>query len=116
MKPTSVDVVNAVMAKPNAIGYSGIGYLRPGVRALPLATHADAPFVEATSENARNGRYPRTRFLYLYVNKAPGKPLPPLEREFLRFVLSESGQAIVGNDGFIPLVAEHLHAELAKLD
>jgi len=116
MKPTSVDVVNAVMTRSNAIGYSGIGYLRPGVRALPLAARAGESFVEATPENARNGRYPLTRFLYLYVNKAPGRPLPPLEREFLRFVLSGFGQAVVDNDGFIPLVAEQLRAELSKLD
>lgn len=116
MKPTSVEVVSAVMTKPNAIGYSGIGYLRPGVRALPLAARAGEPFVEATPENARNGRYPLTRFLYLYVNKTPGTPLPALEREFLHFVLSGTGQSIVDNDGFIPLVAEQLRAELAKLD
>ncbi len=116
MKPTSADVVNAVIAKPNALGYSGIGYLRAGVRALPLAARAGEPFVEATPENARNGRYPLTRFLYVYVNKAPGKPLPALEREFLRFVLSESGQAVVENDGFVPLTGEQLRAEQAKLD
>ena len=116
MKPTSAEVVNNVMAKPNAIGYSGIGYLRPGVRAVPLAARAGQPYVEATPENARTGRYPITRFLYLYVNKAPGKPLPPLEREFLRFVLSGAGQAVVENDGFVPLTGEQLRAEQAKLD
>lgn len=116
MKPTSMEVVNAVLAKPYAIGYSGIGYLRPGVRALPLAARNGEAFVEATPENARNGRYPLTRFMYVYVNKLPGKPMPVLEKEFLRFMLSAGGQDIVTNDGFISLTADQVRGELAKLE
>ena len=116
MKSTSTEVVSAVSAQLHAIGYSGVSYQRPGVRVLPLSRKAGEPFVEATPENAYSGRYPLTRFLYLYVNKAPQRPLPALEHEFVRFVLSAQGQAIVENDGFIPLSAELMKAELAKLE
>lgn len=58
MKPTSVEVVSAVSGNIDAIGYSGVSYARPGVRVLPLARAAGQAFVEASPENAYNGRYP----------------------------------------------------------
>jgi phosphate transport system substrate-binding protein len=39
------------------------------------------------------------------VNKAPNKPLQPLEREFVRMMLSKQGQEVVAKDGYIPLPA-----------
>ena len=55
--------------------------------------------------SAITGEYPLSRFMYIYVNKVPGRPLPPLEREFLKMVLSREGQEIVVKDGYIPLTA-----------
>lgn len=52
------------------------------------------------------GDYPLARFLYVYVNKKPGKPLDPLTLEFLEFVLSRQGQEIVIKDGYFPLTKE----------
>ena len=36
----------------------------------------------------KSGKYPLNRFLYIYINKAPGKPLDPLVKEFLQADLS----------------------------
>lgn len=104
-QPGSASVVQSVSTSLNGIGYSGIGYRTSSVRALPLSKKADKPFVEATPANAVTGAYPLSRFLYVYVNKAPNQPLPPLEREFLRLVLSQSGQMVVVKDGYVPLPA-----------
>ncbi len=114
-QPGSASVVQSVSASLNGIGYSGIGYVTTGVRAVPLAKKAGQPFVEATPENAIKGKYPLARFLYIYVNKAPNKPLPPLEREFIKLVLSKQGQKVVIKDGYIPLPAKVIEKELAKL-
>ncbi len=114
-QPGSASVVQSVAASLNGIGYSGIGYVTTGVRAVPLAKKAGQPFVEATPENAIKGKYPLARFLYIYVNKAPNKPLPPLEREFIKLVLSKQGQQVVIKDGYIPLPAKVVEKELAKL-
>ncbi|HBX71799.1 MAG TPA: phosphate-binding protein, partial [Halieaceae bacterium] len=62
-------------------------------------------YVEADAENSINGRYPLARFLYVYVNKDPNKPLSPLEREFFKLVFSRQGQDVVLKDGYIPLPA-----------
>jgi len=114
-QPGSASVVQSVSASLNGIGYSGIGYTTSGVRAVPLAKKEGQSFVDATSENAISGKYPLSRFLYVYVNKHPNKPLPPLEREFLKLVLSKSGQTVVVKDGYIPLPKSVVDKELAKL-
>lgn len=114
-QPGSASVVQSVSASLNGIGYSGIGYVTSGVRLLPLAKKAGKPFVEANSENAISGKYPLSRFLYVYVNKHPNKPLPPLEREFIRLVLSKIGQEVVVKDGYIPLPASVAEKTLAAI-
>ncbi|WJW75071.1 phosphate ABC transporter substrate-binding protein PstS family protein [Thiohalobacter sp. IOR34] len=114
-QPGSASVVQSVSSSLNGIGYSGIGYKTSGVRAVPLAKKAGQPLVEATPDNAIKGKYPLARFLYIYVNKHPNRPLPPLEREFLKLVLSKIGQRVVVKDGYIPLPATVARKELAKL-
>lgn len=113
-QPGSASVVQSVSASLNGIGYSGIGYKTSGVRALPLSKKG-GPFVEATMENAVSGKYPLSRYLYVYVNKHPNKPLSPMEAEFLKMVLSKSGQEVVEKDGYIPLPAKVVKKEFKKL-
>ena len=115
-QPGSASVVQAVTESLNGLGYSGIGYRTSGVRAVPLARREGQPFVHATPDNAITRRYPLARFLYVYVNKRPDTPLPPLTREFLRLVLSRTGQEVVLKDGYIPLNARLAERELRKLD
>jgi phosphate transport system substrate-binding protein len=104
-QPGSASVVQSISTGLNAIGYSGLGYKTSGVRALPLAKKDGDTAYEPTEENAVNGKYPLSRVLYVYVNKAPNKPLSPMEREFLKLVLSRQGQETVVKDGYVPLPA-----------
>lgn len=113
-QPGSASVVQSVSASLNGIGYSGIGYRTSGVRALPLAKKGQA-FIEANMDNAISGKYPLSRYLYVYVNKHPNKPLPPMEAEFLKMILSKTGQAIVEKDGYIPLPNKVVAKEFKKL-
>lgn len=115
-QPGSASVVQSISSSLNGIGYSGIGYKTSGVRAVPLAKKAGKPYVAATPANAINKTYPLARFLYVYVNKHPEKPLPPLEKQFLKLVLSKLGQKIVIKDGYIPLPNKVVQKELKKLD
>ena len=114
-QPGSASVVQSVSSSLNGIGYSGIGYTTSSVRAVPLSRSQGKPFVDATPEMAIAGSYPLARFLYVYVNKEPGKPLPPLTLEFFKQVLSKQGQEVVVKDGYIPLPAAVAARELEKL-
>jgi phosphate transport system substrate-binding protein len=114
-QPGSSAVVQGVASDLNAVGYSGIGYVTSSIKALPIAEKDGGPAVEPTYENCLNGSYPLSRYLYVYVNKAPGKAADPLTLEFLRFVLSQQGQAIVVKDGFFPVPAKVVEETLAQL-
>lgn len=104
-QPGSASVVQSVATSLNGIGYSGIGYKTSSVRAVPLTKKDGGEYIEASVENAANGTYPLSRFLYINVNKKPNQPLAPLEREFIKMVLSKMGQQVVVKDGYIPLPA-----------
>jgi phosphate transport system substrate-binding protein len=91
------------------------------VRLLPLAGKTGEPFVGPSYEDIRAGRYPLAVHLRLYAVRAPGKPLDPLVKEYARLVLSKEGQAIIAaqkdsDEGFVPLNASELVAQLAALD
>jgi phosphate transport system substrate-binding protein len=114
-QPGSASVVQSVSASLNGIGYSGIGYKTAGVKAVPLTKKDGKPFVEANPTNAVNGTYPLSRLLYVYVNKAPNKPIEPVVGEFLKLVLSKKGQSDVEKDGYIALPKKVLDKQLAKI-
>ena len=115
-QPGSGSVVQSISNSANGIGYSGIGYRTSGVRAVPIALSDSEPFIEANSVNSMTGAYPLARFLLVYINKAPGVPVPPLEREFIRYALSSNGQASVLKDGYIPLPESVIRSTLKSLE
>ncbi|RDH83922.1 MAG: phosphate-binding protein [endosymbiont of Galathealinum brachiosum] len=114
-QPGSASVVQSVSSSVNGIGYSGIGYKTSGVRAVPLRKKASGKFVDASSANAVSGAYPLSRFLYVYVNKHPNKELAPLQKEFMKLILSKQGQEVVIKDGYIPLPAKVVDKYLNQL-
>ncbi len=115
-QPGSASVVQGVENDRFGIGYSGIGYATAGVRAVPISRSEGSEPVAASWENAANGRYPFARFLEIYVNKSPERRFDPLIREYLRFLLSAEGQAVVIRAGFHPLDAAAVSRQLTELE
>lgn len=114
-QPGSSSVVQGVASDRYGIGYSGIGYKTADVKAVPLSNKGDK-FFAANPENGYQGLYPLARYLFLYVNKAPGKPLDPVRAEFLEYILSQEGQEAVVKDGYYPLPNKIVMEERKKLD
>ena len=114
-QPGSASVVQGVTVDRYAAGYSGIGYATAGVRAVPLAEKEGGKCYEADPDNAYAGAYPLARFLYVYVNKAPAKPLDPVTREFVKLMMSKDGQDVVIKDGYFPVPATIAKEELNKI-
>jgi phosphate transport system substrate-binding protein len=104
-QPGSASVVQGVSESINGIGYSGIGYITSGVRAVPMAAKEGDEYAPADAEHALDGSYPLSRTLFVYINKHPNRKLDPLQAEFLKMVLSKQGQEVVVRDGYIPLPA-----------
>lgn len=89
----------------------------PNVRALAIAAKEGGPYVPMRAETVANRSYPLVRDAYVYLNRAPGRPMDPKVREFLRFVLSREGQQIIADgDMYYPLTAEELRKQFKKLD
>ena len=114
-QPGSASVVQSVSSSTNGIGYSGIGYKTSGVRSVPLTKKTGGKFIDATAENAVSGEYPLSRFLYVYVNKKPNAELAPLDKEFIKLILSKQGQEVVIKDGYIPLPANVVEKYLNQI-
>lgn len=105
----------AIAQDPNAIGFGGYEEGGPGLKTLAVAAQDGGPYVEGTGESVASGRYPLTRYLYIRVARAPGQPLRPQVREFLRYVLSRAAQEPILYSGYFPLTAAEAREELAKL-
>ena len=114
-QPGSASVVQGVTVDRFGIGYSGIGYATAGVRAVPLAAKQGGTCFEATADNAYSGDFPLSRFLYIYVNRAPGKPVEPITREFVKMVMTKEGQEVVIKDGYFPIPASIAKEEVTKV-
>ncbi len=69
----------------------------------------------ATLEETIGGKYPIARYLYVYLNKKPDEHLDPLRGEFIKYILSRDGQALVEQEGYYPLTNEIREVELRKL-
>ena len=113
-QPGSASVVQGITEDRFGIGYSGIGYRTSGVKAVPLAETDAGPFSDGSYADVQSGKYPLWRYLYLYINKAPGRALDPLVGEFVKLIYSKEGQEAVVKDGYMPLPAKLAQTELAK--
>lgn len=114
-QPGSASVVQGISESINGIGYSGIGYITSGVRAVPLSKKDGEPYVAADATHALDGTYPLSRVLFMYINKHPNRPLDALQLEFVKLILSKQGQQTVVRDGYIPLPASMANKTLAEL-
>jgi phosphate transport system substrate-binding protein len=86
-------VAATVAQTPGAIGYIGVGYLTPEVKALTIDN------VVPSKETVLNGSYKLARKLYMYTNGQPKGEA----KKFIDFILSDAGQKIVQEVGFITI-------------
>lgn len=107
-------IMRALTRDPYGISFGNGSYMTHQVKALGLISKGvESQF---TLDDIASGRYPLERYLYIYVNRAPGKPLKPIIKEFLRFVLSRQGQEFVSRNQYLPLPPAIDARQLQKLD
>ena len=84
-------MMTTVAGNTAAIGYVSLGSLDDSVKALEIDG------VEATVENIKNGTYSVAR----PFNIATGKEVSDTARDFIGFIMSDEGQAVVEESGYI---------------
>lgn len=98
VQPATGAITQEVAQNKGAIGYIGYAYLDDSTKALAL-DDGEGTFVSATEEKILSGEYPLARQLYYYTNGEP----QGLTKEFMDYVMSEEGQAIVSDVGYFPV-------------
>jgi phosphate transport system substrate-binding protein len=93
MQASNLEIARTVEQTPGGIGYVGLGYISDKVKVLKVNG------VTPSEQTVRNGSYPLARPLYMYTNGAP----KGLAKSFIDFILSNEGQKIVRDNGFVPV-------------
>lgn len=114
VQPGSSAIVNGVGAYPNAVGYASQFFQTRSTRMVPIRDESGVIHAP-DAKSCEHGKYPLARELFIYVNKAPGKPLEPRVDAFLAFILSKEGQTIAAEDGNFPLSPTLAAEQLSKL-
>ncbi|MFO8034933.1 MAG: phosphate ABC transporter substrate-binding protein [Candidatus Bipolaricaulota bacterium] len=100
-QPSNAAVEGAVADTQGAIGYIGLGYLNPRVKAVNVAATDSDAYVEPLLDTVVAGTYPLARSLFMITNDFPsGAAL-----DFIMFVLSDRGQRLVEQAGYVPIRA-----------
>lgn len=102
----NAQILEAVKADPNAIGYIGFGYLtdeggalRRGIKVIKLAVGQGQTAISPLNRDAiKSGLYPLTRPLYQFTNGDPTGKI----RAFYDFEKSPAGQHIIAQNGYLP--------------
>lgn len=116
IEPGPSSVVNACCAYPLAIGIAGFGNSQPRARTLPIAADAAGPFIEPSVQSIRSHAYPLWRPLNVVWLETPGVAGNPAIADWMRYILSETGQDVVASVGFVPPHVEQIPAELGTIE
>ena len=97
--PATGAVIQSVSQTKGAIGYVGLAYLSPRVKAIAVSYDDGKHYVLPSLENGKKKLYPVVRPLYYYYNVANKEKVTP----FIDYILSPEGQNIIKNGGYIPV-------------
>lgn len=102
----NAQIIEGIKSDASGIGYVGVGYLKEatGVVVVNVAGKSGGVYVSPLNPaDVKSGKYPLSRPLNQYINGVPKGEL----RKFLEFELSDEGQKLVEEDGFIPIPPEY---------
>lgn len=99
LMPSSQAIADEITQNPDAIGYYGMGYVGKDHKAVAISQEAGSKAVYPTIDAVVSGEYPVSRPMYIYTNGEPQGGV----KEFMDFILSDEGQAIVLKIDFVPL-------------
>lgn len=96
--PATGVIIQSISQTKGAIGYVGFAYVNESVKSLEVSYDGGQTFIKPTVENVKNESYPIVRPLYFYHTD-----LPEEGQAFIDFILSEEGQQIVSESGYISM-------------
>lgn len=111
-------MLGEIAKNPCAIGWSIMSQAAgiAGLKAVAIAARGTRTFVLPSEKSFRDRTYPLVRNIYIYFDRAPGKPLAPRLKAFLAFALSPEGQKRVEEGGYLPLPASMTRDQLQRIE
>jgi phosphate transport system substrate-binding protein len=110
-------IVKALQDDKYGIAYTCLCNKTPSLKSVAIAASPQAPYIELTKGDVVSRKYPLSRSVYIYIDRAPGQPVDPKVKEFLTYVLSREGQLAVDKDGgYLPLTEDLVREQLQKLE
>ena len=106
----SKDVVSLVERTPSAIGFSGLGYRTDKVKVLKVSKKTGDKGIEPSIATTWDNTYPIARPMFMYT---PGQP-PPHVDKYISWILTDPGQKIVEESGYVPLKEEQRKKTIAS--
>lgn len=113
---TSEEMVAALAQDTGSIGYASFGVGDYKTRMLKISKARQFPYYSPSIKNIQSGKYPLSRFLYLYIDNPTTEAVNPMLYEFFKFVFSADSQNIIRKEGAVPLPLKFIGHELSKLD
>ncbi|HEX7931873.1 MAG TPA: substrate-binding domain-containing protein [Paraburkholderia sp.] len=111
------ELLDALARDPSGIAFAPLSAGNQEVKPVALANDASGPFYPLNVGTVKARTYPIGRVITMVLDRTPGKPIEPKVKEFLRYILSPDGQAVVARDGaYIPLSAKSAQQQLKRLD
>ncbi len=96
---SSQSIIDNLATVKSSIGYDGMAFKNDKVKWLAVSKKTGEPGVLPDANDARSGKYPLARKLYLYTI---GEPVGAT-KEFIDFALSEAGQKLLSATGYVSL-------------
>ncbi len=97
--PSTEEGVSEVARNPNAVFYSGLGYVSDRVKVAGIKKTAGDAAVKPSVQTVLGGAYAIARPLLFYTNGAPRG----IVKAFIDYCLSDAGQQEVTKEGFVPV-------------
>jgi len=112
-EPAAAKIAAALAKDPDGVAISTLEATDPSIKPLSLGNDTNGPFEVADENGVRSGKYPLTRTVYFYLDRKPGNEIDATLKEFLNFVVSADGQALVDKPkSYLPLSPALSHEEL----
>ena len=92
------DILSAITENSGAVSILSLGWLRADVVGVNIVNNMGEA-IEPTVENVNNGRYPISRDLNFITDSS----LSDNGSQFIQYVLSPEGQALVAEAGYVPV-------------
>lgn len=108
-------LAEAVMTDQSGIAIATMASWYFANKVLPVVPYRGEDARLPTQENVTTSRYPMPRLYYAYLNREPGKPLPPVTNEIIHFLLTQEGQNAVADTGLLPGPPEFITIALRRL-